>query len=112
MNTAPTSLKDVMLQDLWVHLAGLFVIVFGILDLWIFHALSHDTALMFIIGGVAGMGLKIANGSTAALRTAALDSAFTAKRAAELAANAAATVVPPVVFPAAAPAPPPGPPTG
>lgn len=92
--TPKTSVREVLLQDLWVHFAGVLVIAFGAADLWFFHSLSHDTALLFIIAGVAGMGLKIANGSTAALRTLALDTAYSASRAAGVAAAAAATVVP------------------
>jgi hypothetical protein len=107
----PTTFRDMMLQDLWVHLAGVIVIAFGIVDLWLFRSLSHDTDLLFILGGVAGMGLKIANGSTAALRTVALDTAFSASRAAGLAAAAASTVVGTVVPapPPADPSPPPPP---
>lgn len=95
-------LKDVILQDFWLHLAGAMAIVGGFVDLWLFHQLAHDTDVLLIIGGFAGMGLKIVNGSAAALRQSALDTTFTAMRAAQTAAAAAAaTTAPP------GPAPPP-----
>lgn len=89
----PINLRDVILQDLWIHAAGLIAIALGLVDLWYFHALAHDTDLLFVIGGFAGMGLKIANGSTAALREQALNTAFAAARTAQA---AAAAVSPPV----------------
>lgn len=97
------SLRDVILQDLWVHLAALLAIALGAVDLWYFHSFSRDTELLFIVGGLAGMGLKIVNGSAAALRTAALDTAFTAARAATSASQAATTAA--AAAQAAAPAP-------
>lgn len=105
--------RDVLLQDLWLHLAGLIAIGLGASDLWYFHAFSHDTDLLLMAGGFAGMGLKIVNGSAAALRTAALDTAFSAARAAGTAAESAqivAKIAPTVAVaappPAVAPAPP------
>jgi hypothetical protein len=95
---AATDLKQVLLQDFWVHLAGVIAIAIGLVDLWNFHAFARDSDLLFIIGGFAGMGLKIINGSAAALRTAALDTAFQAARAAgtaAAAAEAASVAVPP-----------------
>lgn len=103
--------RDVLLQDLWLHLAGLIAIALGASDLWVFHAFSHDTDLLLMAGGFAGMGLKIVNGSAAALRTAALDTAFTAARTAGTAAASAqilAAMAPPT--PAAPPPAPEAPP--
>ena len=107
------SLFDVLTQDFWVHFAGLIVIGIGVGDLWAFHALSHDTELLLIIGGVAGMGLRIVNGSTAALRTAALDAAFMSSRSTRLAADLVAgwTSGPTTSTVTVSPAPPPAPPT-
>jgi len=87
------SLSDAIIQDLWVHLAAIIAVSVGLIDLWLFHQLSHDTELLLIVGGFAGMGLKIVNGSAAALRQAALDTAFQAARAAGTAAAAAETAV-------------------
>lgn len=89
------SLTDVLVQDFWIHLAGLIVISIAALDLWYFHAFTHDTELLLLVGGLAGMGLRIVNGSAAALRSAALDTAFTAARAASAAADAAKAAAPP-----------------
>lgn len=94
-------MKDVLVQDFWLHLAGVIAIALGAADLWHFHAFSQDTDLLFMAGGFAGMGLKIVNGSAAALRVAALDTAFAAARAATTAVAAA--------IPVAVPAEPPGP---
>ena len=85
--------KDVIVQDLWVHLAAMIAIAIGLADLWYFHTFARDSDLLFVVGGLAGMGLKIINGSAAALRTAALDTAFTAARAAGVAATSATTAV-------------------
>lgn len=88
------SIGDVIVQDFWVHFAGLIAIAVGLADLWYFHQFAHDTELLLIVGGFAGMGLKIVNGSAAQLRQAALDTAFAAMRAAQTAAAAAATTTP------------------
>ena len=85
------NLRDVLLQDFWVHVAGVFAVALGAADLWYFHAFSHDSDLLFMVGGFGAMGLKIVNGSAAALRTAALDTAFTAARSAQTAQQAATT---------------------
>lgn len=87
------NLKDTLLQDFWVHFAGVIVIIFGIIDLWYFKQLSHDTDLLFLIGGIAGMGLKIANGTTAQLRRVAADTAYSGLRTAQ-AAEAVITGIP------------------
>jgi len=89
------SLGDVVIQDFWVHLAGLIAIAVGLVDLWYFRQLSHDTELLLMVGGFAGMGLKIVNGTAAALRQAALDTAFAAARTAQLAANSAVSAASP-----------------
>lgn len=89
------NVKDVILQDFWVHLAGLIAISLGAADLAYVHTLSHDSDLLFILGGFGAMGLKIVNGSAAALRQAALDTAFTAARAAQSSAAVAAAMAPP-----------------
>jgi hypothetical protein len=94
------SFRDIILQDFWVHLAGIIAIALGAGDIVYFHALSHDSDLLFIIGGFGAMGLKFVNGSAAALRTAALDTAFNAARVAQVA--AAATTgqpIPPLTAP-------------
>lgn len=96
LNGNSLNFQDVVLQDFWIHFAGLIVIVFGILDLWYFKQLAHDSDLLFVIGGVAGMGLKIANGATAQLRQVALNTAFASQRMAQ-AADAVASGTPVVV---------------
>jgi hypothetical protein len=65
-------------QDPWPHIAGLIAIGIGFAG-WYTTGLAHDPSsveLMFMIGGLAGLGIKIINGS-----------------AAQLAANTAAQVV-------------------
>ena len=93
---------QVLLQDFWIHLAGVIAIALGVADLAYFHELAHDSDLLFVIGGFSAMGLKIVNGSAAALRQAALDTAFAASRAATTAAvsaQTAAAVTPPPATP-------------
>lgn len=91
------TLGDVILQDFWVHLAGLIAIGLGVADLAYLHELARDSDLLFIIGGFGAMGLKIVNGSAAALRQAALDTAFSAARSAQQASVAAQQLAQPVV---------------
>lgn len=88
------SLRDVLLQDFWVHFAGIIAIALGASDIWYFHDFARDSDLLFMVGGFGAMGLKIINGSAAALRTAALDTAFAASRAATTAAMAATMSTP------------------
>ena len=59
---------DYLFNDFWLHLAGLGAVALGLADLWHFNSLSHDSDLLFIVGGFAGLGLKIVNGSAAAIR--------------------------------------------
>lgn len=87
------SMRDVILQDLWVHLAGLIAIAIGVAAWYFANGMKSDPSslqLMLIVGGFAGMGLKLMNGTTAVLRQAALDASFAASRAAQAAAAAAA----------------------
>lgn len=85
MTRTTISITNVLLQDLWMHMAALFALMVGLVDLWAFRQLSHDTELLLMVGGFAGMGLKIVNGSAAALREVALDTAWSAARAAQAA---------------------------
>jgi len=72
MNVTPVSLKDAILTDLWVHLAGLLAISIGLLsNKYLGTTFSNDTQLIFIIGGFAAMGLKLTNGTVAAVANAA-----------------------------------------
>lgn len=93
-------LSDVVLQDFWVHLAGLIAIALGAASWYLrshFLADPSSLELMFMIGGFGTMGVKLINGSAAQLRQAALDTAFAAARAAQTAAQSAqvaATVTP------------------
>ena len=87
-------LRDVLLQDFWVHFAGLIAISIGLADLWYFHTFARDSDLLFVIGGFGAMGLKIINGSAEALRKTALDTAFAASRTATAAAAAATIATP------------------
>jgi len=77
------------MQDFWVHLAAMLAIGVGLADLWHFHSFARDSDLVFIVGGFAGMGLKILNGSAAMFRNAALDTAYAASRTATAAAASA-----------------------
>ncbi len=90
------SLGDVLLQDLWIHLAALIVVALGVVSWSAQNGFRSDPsalALSFIIAGLAGMGLKIVNGSAAQLRQAALDTAFASARTAQQAAQVATSVV-------------------
>lgn len=73
--TAPkASLSEIILTDLWVHLAGLLAIGIGLFaNRFTGIGFSSDTQLLFIIGGFAAMGLKLANGTVAATAAAAAD---------------------------------------
>ena len=94
------SVRDAILSDLWVHLAAVIAIALGIAG-WYSVGLSHDPTsvqIMFIIGGLAGLGLKIVNGSAAALRTAIV--AQQVASAGATPAGAGVQVIPPVAPPA------------
>jgi hypothetical protein len=93
------SARDVVLQDFWVHMAGIIAIALGVADLAYFHELAHDSDLLFVIGGFGAMGLKIVNGSAAALRDAALNTAFAAARQAQQSAAVAQQLATPAVPP-------------
>jgi hypothetical protein len=78
--------NSTILQDLWVHIGALLSVAFGAADLWQFKALGHDADLVFLIGGIGAMGVKLINGSATTLRTTA-----------EVAPVVAAAIVPAVV---------------
>lgn len=103
------SVGDVLIQDLWVHFAALIVVALGVVSWYSqngFRADPSALALSFIIAGLAGMGLKIVNGSAAQLRQAALDTAFSAARTAQQASQIATTVAAAAPAPISPPAPP------
>lgn len=87
---------DIIIQDFWIHLAALLAIGLGAVAWYMrtkFAADPSSLELMFMVGGFSAAGLKIVNGSAAALRQAALDTAFTAARSAGTAAAAAQLAV-------------------
>jgi hypothetical protein len=106
--------RDVILQDFWVHVAGLIAIGLGAAS-WImrthFNSDPSSLELMFILGGFGTMGVKLINGSAAQLRQAALDTAFSAARVAQSAAAAAQVATAPAAAIPPAPAPAQGGPT-
>ena len=100
------SIRDAILSDLWVHLAAVIAIALGIAG-WYSVGLSHDPTsvqIMFIIGGLAGLGLKIVNGSAAALRTAIVAQQVTAASAVPV--GTVLQAIPPTASPAPAVPPP------
>lgn len=97
--------SDVITQDLWIHLAALLAVGIGLVS-WYMSGMNHDPSsvnLMFMIGGLAAMGVKIVNGSATVLAAA------TAAKVTEVAAAKAAQVVAEAAKTAAA-IPPPAPP--
>jgi hypothetical protein len=68
-----TTLRDSVLQDLWIHIAALVAVAIGAFAWYSRTHFSADPSaveLTFIIAGLAGLGLKIVNGSAAVLRAA------------------------------------------
>ncbi len=59
---------DVLRRDFWVHLGALLSCAFGALDLWAFKQLPHETDLVFLLGGLAAMGVRLVNGAAAVRR--------------------------------------------
>jgi hypothetical protein len=81
-------------QDPWIHIAALIAVAIGFAG-WLSGGLTHDPSsveLMFMIGGLAGLGVKIVNGSALALaaNTAASVVAVAAKT--QVAATSAAAL--------------------
>jgi hypothetical protein len=71
MTPAP-SFNSVLTTDFWVHVAGLISIAVGLGgDKYLGLGLGPTADLMFIIGGFAAMGLKLTNGTVAAVSAAA-----------------------------------------
>jgi hypothetical protein len=73
--TTPSTSTNAFFQDPWVHIAALIAVAIGFSG-WYQTGLNHDPSsveLMFMIGGLAGLGVKIVNGSatTLAANTAA-----------------------------------------
>ena len=101
-------LADTFSEDLWIHLAAILAVGIGVAG-WYSIGLAKDPSsvqLMFIIGGLAGLGLKIVNGSAAALRTTLIAQQVAA--AAGLDPQTGIVVVAPgAVLPRPAPPPPP-----
>jgi hypothetical protein len=72
--TPKTNLAEVLLTDLWVHLGGIIAIAIGLgANKYLGTNFSSDTNLLFIVGGFAAMGLKLTNGTVAAVASAAAD---------------------------------------
>lgn len=95
-------LSDVIVQDFWVHVAGLIAIGLGGAAWYLRTKFQTDPSsleLMFMLGGFGTMGVKLINGSAAQLRQAALDTAFSASRAAQAAASAAQVATAPITAP-------------
>lgn len=92
-------MTNTFMQDPWVHIAALIAVGIGFVG-WYTAGLTHDPSsveLMFMIGGLAGLGVKIVNGSALALaaNTAAgvVAVAARARTAADVVAAAKATAV-------------------
>jgi hypothetical protein len=72
--TSHSTLQEVIITDLWTHLAGLIAIAIGLgANRYLGTGFSSDTNLLFIIGGFAAMGLKLTNGTVAAVAAAAAE---------------------------------------
>jgi hypothetical protein len=56
-----------------IILGGLIAVAIGCVDLWFFKQFSHDTDLLFLVGGLASMGVHFLNGSAGAVVTAVKD---------------------------------------
>jgi hypothetical protein len=71
--------KIALLTDLWIHIGGLIAIAIGAGDAGIFYnhatVLGHDADVVFMIGGLAAMGVKVINGTAPLVRTALLAAA-------------------------------------
>lgn len=65
--------KEALLQDFWFHLGGLISIGIGVFSWYQSNHMGGDPSsfqVIFVVGGLAAMGVKILNGSTSMLRTA------------------------------------------
>ena len=75
------SVRDVLLQDFWLHLGGLLAFGLGVV-VWYqesgFHSDPQTIALGFIAVGLAVNGVTLINGSAASLRNALIAQALAA----------------------------------
>jgi len=84
--SSQATLGEVLLTDLWVHLGGVIAIAIGLMaNKFLGTTFSQDTQLLFIIAGFAAMGVKLTNGTVAAVATAAAEAV---KQTAQLQASA------------------------
>lgn len=79
MKTSSLSLRDVVLQDFWLHFGGIIAIALGVIAWYQQNRLAgapSDISFGFIVVGFSVMGVKVINGSAAALRNAMIAQAL------------------------------------